>query len=129
MAAIFALAAAPFGAILPSSSLSRAHPRRSALLLSGTGLGALSSPEPVRAADAAPPTVDWSQLSSVAALERQRQVEDDARSQAAEDVLLFSTSMRAAPAPPVIGSWALDEDDDFVDDVADDAFLFSTFER
>ena len=58
-----------------------------------------------------------------------RQVEDDARSQAAEDVLLFSTSMRAAPAPPVIGSWALDEDDDFVDDVADDAFLFSTFER
>ena len=124
MAAIFALAAAPFGAILPSSSLSRAHPRRSALLLSGTGLGAISSPEP-----AAPPTVDWSQLSSVAALERQRQVEDDARSQAAEDVLLFSTSMRAAPAPPVIGSWALDEDDDFVDDVADDAFLFSTFER
>ena len=129
MAAIFALAAAPFGAILPSSSLSRAHPRRSALLLSGTGLGALSSPEPVRAADAAPPTVNWSQLSSVAALERQRQVEDDARSQAAEDVLLFSTSMRAAPAPPVIGSWALDEDDDFVDDAADDAFLFSTFER
>ena len=128
MAAIFALAAAPFGAILPSSSLSRAHPRRSALLLSGTGLGALSSPEP-RAADAAPPTVNWSQLSSVAALERQRQVEDDARSQAAEDVLLFSTSMRAAPAPPVIGSWALDEDDDFADDVADDAFLFSTFER
>ena len=126
MAAIFALASAPFGAILPSSSLSRAHPRRSALLLSGTGLGAVSSPEPV--ADAAP-TVDWSQLSSVAALERQRQVEDDARSQAAEDVLLFSTSMRAAPAPPVIGSWALDEDDDFVDDVADDAFLFSTFER
>ena len=126
MAAIFALAAAPFGAILPSSSLSRAHPRRSAL--SGTGLGAVSSPEPARAADAAP-TVDWSQLSSVAALERQRQVEDDARSQAAEDVLLFSTSMRAAPAPPVIGSWALDEDDDFVDDVADDAFLFSTFER
>ena len=125
MAAIFALASAPFGAILPSSSLSRAHPRRSALLLSGTGLGAVSSPEPV--ADAAP-TVDWSQLSSVAALERQRQVEDDARSQAAEDVLLFSTSMRAAPAPPVIGSWALDEDDDFVD-VADDAFLFSTFER
>ena len=124
MAAIFALASAPFGAILPSSSLSRAHPRRSALLLSGTGLGALSSPEP-----AAPPTVDWSQLSSVAALERQRQVEDDARSQAAEDVLLFSTSMRAAPAPPVIGSWALDEDDDFVDDAADDAFLFSTFER
>ena len=124
MAAIFALAAAPFGAILPSSSLSRAHPRRSALLLSGTGLGAISSPE----LDAAP-TVDWSQLSSVAALERQRQVEDDARSQAAEDVLLFSTSMRAAPAPPVIGSWALDEDDDFVDDVADDAFLFSTFER
>ena len=44
-------------------------------------------------------------------------------------MLLFSTSMRAAPAPPVIGSWALDEDDDFVDDVADDAFLFSTFER
>ena len=129
MAAIFALAAAPFGAILPSSSLSRAHPRRSALLLSSTGLGAISSPEPVRAADAAPPTVNWSQLSSVAALERQRQVEDDARSQAAEDVLLFSTSMRAAPAPPVIGSWALDEDDDFVDDVADDAFLFSTFER
>ena len=126
MAAIFALASAPFGAILPSSSLSRAHPRRSALLLSGTGLGAVSSPEPV--ADAAP-TVDWSQLSSVAALERQRQVEDDARSQAAEDVLLFSTSMRAAPAPPVIGSWALDEDDDFVNDVADDAFLFSTFER
>ena len=126
MAAIFALAAASYGAILPSSSLSRAHPRRSALLLSGTGLGALSSPE---AADAAPPTVDWSQLSSVAALERQRQVEDDARSQAAEDVLLFSTSMRAAPAPPVIGSWALDEDDDFVDDAADDAFLFSTFER
>ena len=126
MAAIFALASASFGAILPSSSLSRAHPRRSALLLSGTGLGAISSPE---AADAAPPTVDWSQLSSVAALERQRQVEDDARSQAAEDVLLFSTSMRAAPAPPVIGSWALDEDDDFVDDVADDAFLFSTFER
>ena len=125
MAAIFALASAPFGAILPSSSLSRAHPRRSALLLSGMGLGATSSPE---AADAAPPTVDWSQLSSVAALERQRQVEDDARSQAAEDVLLFSTSMRAAPAPPVIGSWALDEDDDFVD-VADDAFLFSTFER
>ena len=125
MAAIFALATAPFGAILPSSSLSRAHPRRSALLLSGTGLGAISSPE--RAADAA--QVDWSQLSSVAALERQRQVEDDARSQAAEDVLLFSTSMRAAPAPPVIGSWALDEDDDFVDDVADDAFLFSTFER
>ena len=124
MAAIFALAAAPFGAILPSSSLSRAHPRRSALLLSGTGLGAISSPEP-----AAPTTVNWSQLSSVAALERQRQVEDDARSQAAEDVLLFSTSMRAAPAPPVIGSWALDEDDDFVDDVADDAFLFSTFER
>ena len=124
MAAIFALAAASYGAILPSSSLSRAHPRRSALLLSGTGLGAVSSPEP-----AAPPTVDWSQLSSVAALERQRQVEDDARSQAAEDVLLFSTSMRAAPAPPVIGSWALDEDDDFVDDVADDAFLFSTFER
>ena len=125
MAAIFALAAAPFGAILPSSSLSRAHPRRSALLLSGTGLGA----EPARTADAAPPTVNWSQLSSVAALERQRQVEDDARSQAAEDVLLFSTSMRAAPAPPVIGSWALDEDDDFVNDVADDAFLFSTFER
>ena len=125
MAAIFALASAPFGAILPSSSLSRAHPRRSALLLSGTGLGAISSPEPARAAEA----VDWSQLSSVAALERQRQVEDDARSQAAEDVLLFSTSMRAAPAPPVIGSWALDEDDDFVDDVADDAFLFSTFER
>ena len=124
MAAIFALAAASYGAILPSSSLSRAHPRRSALLLSGTGLGAVSSPEP-----AAPPVVDWSQLSSVAALERQRQVEDDARSQAAEDVLLFSTSMRAAPAPPVIGSWALDEDDDFVDDVADDAFLFSTFER
>ena len=123
MAAIFALASAPFGAILPSSSLSRAHPRRSALLLSGTGLGAISSPEP-----SAPPTVDWSQLSSVAALERQRQVEDDARSQAAEDVLLFSTSMRAAPAPPVIGSWALDEDDDF-DDAADDAFLFSTFER
>ena len=123
MAAIFALAAAPFGAILPSSSLSRAHPRRSALLLSGTGLGAISSPEP-----AAPTTVNWSQLSSVAALERQRQVEDDARSQAAEDVLLFSTSMRAAPAPPVIGSWALDEDDDFVD-AADDAFLFSTFER
>ena len=126
MAAIFALAAASYGAILPSSSLSRAHPRRSALLLSGTGLGAVSSPEP---ANAAPPTVDWSQLSSVAALERQRQVEDDARSQAAEDVLLFSTSMRAAPAPPVIGSWALDEDDDFVDDAADDAFLFSTFER
>lgn len=124
MAAIFALAAAAYGAILPSSSLSRAHPRRSALLLSGTSLGAISSPEP----DAAP-TVDWSQLSSVAALERQRQVEDDARSQAAEDVLLFSTSMRAAPAPPVIGSWALDEDDDFADDVADDAFLFSTFER
>ena len=123
MAAIFALAAAPYGAILPSSSLSRAHPRRS----SGTGLGRISSPE--RAADAAPPTVNWSQLSSVAALERQRQVEDDARSQAAEDVLLFSTSMRAAPAPPVIGSWALDEDDDFVNDVADDAFLFSTFER
>ena len=95
-------------------------------MLSGTGLGAISSPEPT---DTAPPTVvDWSQLSSVAALERQRQVEDDARSQAAEDVLLFSTSMRAAPAPPVIGSWALDEDDDFVD-VADDAFLFSTFER
>ena len=125
MAAIFALAAASYGAILPSSSLSRAHPRRSALLLSGTGLGAISSPEPARTAEA----VDWSQLSSVAALERQRQVEDDARSQAAEDVLLFSTSMRAAPAPPVIGSWALDEDDDFVDDVADDAFLFSTFER
>ena len=127
MAAIFALASASYGAILPSSSLSRAHPRRSALLLSGTGLGAVSSPEPARAADTAP-TVDWSQLSSVAALERQRQVEDDARSQAAEDVLLFSTSMRAAPAPPVIGSWALDEDDDFVD-AADDAFLFSTFER
>ena len=126
MAAIFALASASYGAILPSSSLSRAHPRRSALLLSRTGLGAISSPEPT---DTAPPTVvDWSQLSSVAALERQRQVEDDARSQAAEDVLLFSTSMRAAPAPPVIGSWALDEDDDFVD-VADDAFLFSTFER
>ena len=127
MAAIFALAAAPFGAILPSSSLSRAHPRRSALLLSGTGLGAVSSPEP--AADAAPPTVDWSQLSSVAALERQAAADESPRSQAAEDVLLFSTSMRAAPAPPVIGSWALDEDDDFVDDVADDAFLFSTFER
>ena len=127
MAAIFALASASYGAILPSSSLSRAHPRRSALLLSRTGLGAISSPEPT---DTAPPTVvDWSQLSSVAALERQRQVEDDARSQAAEDVLLFSTSMRAAPAPPVIGSWALDEDDDFVNDVADDAFLFSTFER
>ena len=127
MAAIFALASASYGAILPSSSLSRAHPRRSALLLSRTGLGAISSPEPT---DTAPPTVvDWSQLSSVAALERQRQVEDDARSQAAEDVLLFSTSMRAAPAPPVIGSWALDEDDDFADDVADDAFLFSTFER
>ena len=126
MAAIFALAPASYGAILPSSSLSRAHPRRSALLLSGMGLGAS---EPALAADAAPPTVDWSQLSSVAALERQRQVEDDARSQAAEDVLLFSTSMRAAPAPPVIGSWALDEDDDFVDDAADDAFLFSTFER
>ena len=125
MAAIFALAAAPFGAILPSSSLSRAHPRRSALLLSGTGLGA----EPARAADAAPPTVDWSQLSSVAALERQAAADESPRSQAAEDVLLFSTSMRAAPAPPVIGSWALDEDDDFVDDVADDAFLFSTFER
>ena len=124
MAAIFALAAAPFGAILPSSSLSRAHPRRSALLLSGTGLGAISSPE-----DAAPPTVNWSQLSSVAALERQAAGDDYERSQAAEDVLLFSTSMRAAPAPPVIGSWALDEDDDFVDDAADDAFLFSTFER
>lgn len=128
MAAIFALAAAPFGAILPSSSLSRAHPRRSALLLSGTGLGAVSSPEPVPA-DAAPPTVDWSQLSSVAALERQAAADESPRSQAAEDVLLFSTSMRAAPAPPVIGSWALDEDDDFVDDAADDAFLFSTFER
>ena len=127
MAAIFALAAAPFGAILPSSSLSRAHPRRSALLLSGTGLGAVSSPEPVPA-DAAPPTVDWSQLSSVAALERQAAV-DESASAAYDDVLLFSTSMRAAPAPPVIGSWALDEDDDFVDDVADDAFLFSTFER
>ena len=126
MAAIFALASAPFGAILPSSSLSRAHPRRSALLLSGTGLGAVSSPEPV--ADAAP-TVDWSQLSSVAALERQAAADESPRSQAAEDVLLFSTSMRAAPAPPVIGSWALDEDDDFVDDAADDAFLFSTFER
>ena len=126
MAAIFALAAAPYGAILPSSSLSRAHPRRSALLLSGTGLGAVSSPEPV--ADAAP-TVDWSQLSSVAALERQAAADESPRSQAAEDVLLFSTSMRAAPAPPVIGSWALDEDDDFVDDAADDAFLFSTFER
>ena len=124
MAAIFALAAAPYGAILPSSSLSRAHPRRSALLLSGRGLGAVSSPEPV--ADA---TVDWSQLSSVAALERQAAADESPRSQAAEDVLLFSTSMRAAPAPPVIGSWALDEDDDFVDDVADDAFLFSTFER
>ena len=122
MAAIFALAAAPYGAILPSSSLSRAHPRRS-----GTGLGAVSSPEPV--ADAAPPTVDWSQLSSVAALERQAAADESPRSQAAEDVLLFSTSMRAAPAPPVIGSWALDEDDDFVDDAADDAFLFSTFER
>jgi hypothetical protein len=118
MAAIFALASAPFGAILPSSSLSRAHP---------TGLGALSSPELV--ADAAPPTVNWSQLSSVAALERQAAADESPRSQAAEDVLLFSTSMRAAPAPPVIGSWALDEDDDFVDDVADDAFLFSTFER
>ena len=127
MAAIFALASASYGAILPSSSLSRAHPRRSALLLSGTGLGALSSPE--RAADAAPPTVDWSQLSSVAALERQAAADESPRSQAAEDVLLFSTSMRAAPAPPVIGSWALDEDDDVVDDVADDAFLFSTFER
>ena len=126
MAAIFALASASYGAILPSSSLSRAHPRRSALLLSGTGLGAVSSPEPV--ADAAP-TVDWSQLSSVAALERQAAADESPRSQAAEDVLLFSTSMRAAPAPPVIGSWALDEDDDFVDDAADDAFLFSTFER
>lgn len=124
MAAIFALAAASYGAILPSSSLSRAHPRRSALLLSGTGLGAISSPEP-----AAPTTVNWSQLSSVAALERQAAADESPRSQAAEDVLLFSTSMRAAPAPPVIGSWALDEDDDFVDDVADDAFLFSTFER
>ena len=127
MSAIFALAAASYGALLPSSSLSRAHPRRSALLLSGRGLGAVSSPEPV--ADAAPPTVDWSQLSSVAALERQAAADESPRSQAAEDVLLFSTSMRAAPAPPVIGSWALDEDDDFVDDVADDAFLFSTFER
>ena len=129
MNALLVLAAvlpAAYGAILPSSSLSRAHPRRSALLLSGTGLGALSSPE---AADAAPPTVNWSQLSSVAALERQAAADESPRSQAAEDVLLFSTSMRAAPAPPVIGSWALDEDDDFVDDAADDSFLFSTFER
>ena len=128
---VFCVAAAPLALAPPlvAAHAPLVRTRITPIVLSGTGLGALSSPEPVRATDAAPPTVDWSQLSSVAALERQRQVEDDARSQAAEDVLLFSTSMRAAPAPPVIGSWALDEDDDFVDDVADDAFLFSTFER